>query len=40
MISDRYVKLDLPNPEIHMVDPPPQNESGPQMDAICFIATM
>ena len=40
MIADRYVKLDLPILDMHMVCTPLQNKSDSQMDAVCFTATM
>jgi len=40
MIPDKYIKLELPLSDIHMVGPNLHSEPSPHMDAMCFAATM
>jgi hypothetical protein len=40
IIPDKYMKLDLPVSNIQIVGHTPQSEPTPQMDAMCFTATM
>jgi len=40
MIPDKYIKLELPLSDIHMVGPNLHSEPSPHMDAMCFAATI